>query len=53
MLDEVGMSVGQPASPPPSLSLVGLGLGLGGGTLKAPVGAFLLFCPPKLAVGDS
>lgn len=55
MLDEVVMSVGQPAAPPPSLAR-SLGVvvmkGWGGGTLKAPVGACVSFCPPKLMVGD-
>lgn len=40
-LDEVGMSVGQPAAPPPS-----------GGLLRLLWGACVSFCPPKLAVGD-
>lgn len=57
MLDEVVMSVGQPAEPPPSLArslVVVVMKGWGGvrGTLKAPVGACVSFCPPKLMVDD-
>lgn len=57
MLDEVVMSVGQPAEPPHSLArslVVVVMKGWGGvrGTLKAPVGACVSFCPPKLIVDD-
>lgn len=46
------MSVGQPAAPPPSLLLSCCSGGGGAGALKAPVGAHLFFCPPKLTVGN-
>lgn len=45
MLDEVWMSVGQPAALPPSLAL--WWGGERGGTLKAPVGAFLSSALPS------
>lgn len=46
VLDEVGMRVGQPAAPPPSLVLWS-----GGGALKAPVAASLFFMPSQAGGG--
>lgn len=44
-LGQVRMSLGQPAAPPHFFAL-------NSETRKAPVCALLVFCPPKLAVGD-